>query len=384
MTSARRASNPSLRLRTKRGQAPAPGMISLSAAIIWQPLHTPSANVSRRSKNAANMSRARPLNRIDFAHPSPAPSTSPYEKPPHAARPRKLDRSMRPPSRSVMCTSTASKPARSNAAAISICPLTPCSRRIATRGRAPPRARSGAATSSSTSNVVTTDSPGSSLSTRAACSSSAQVRSSRIDCMACVVSDQMPRRMLRRSSNTVRPSRRRMTRSPRCDVPERAHRVAQAVAAEHLAHARDVGRAHGEHRAQLLGEQARDRIVAEAADLDVQADAARERHLGQRHEQAAVAAIVVRGDQARRRQLLHRREQALEQRGIVEVGRRLAELAVDLRQRRAAQPVLAAPEIDEQQLTGVRVAVGPQLGRQRAAHVADGRDRASPPATAAR
>ena len=36
-----------------------------------------------------------------------------------------------------MCTSTASKPARSNATAISIWPLTPCSRRIATFGRAP-------------------------------------------------------------------------------------------------------------------------------------------------------------------------------------------------------------------------------------------------------
>ena len=38
---------------------------------------------------------------------------------------------------SLMCTSTASKPARSKAAAISTWPLTPCSRSIATRGRAP-------------------------------------------------------------------------------------------------------------------------------------------------------------------------------------------------------------------------------------------------------
>ena len=38
-----------------------------------------------------------------------------------------------------MCTSTASKPARSKAAAISIWPLTPCSRRMATRGRAAAR-----------------------------------------------------------------------------------------------------------------------------------------------------------------------------------------------------------------------------------------------------
>src|SRR5438105_5010296 len=37
-----------------------------------------------------------------------------------------------------MWTSTASKPARSNATAISTCPFTPCSRRMAMRGRAPP------------------------------------------------------------------------------------------------------------------------------------------------------------------------------------------------------------------------------------------------------
>ena len=43
----------------------------------------------------------------------------------------------RPAIRSLMCTSNASKPARSNAAAISIWPLTPCSRRIATFGRTP-------------------------------------------------------------------------------------------------------------------------------------------------------------------------------------------------------------------------------------------------------
>ena len=51
-----------------------------------------------------------------------------------------------------MCTSTASKPARSNAAAISTWPLTPCSRRIAIAGRAPV-AMNGAATSSAGSKV---------------------------------------------------------------------------------------------------------------------------------------------------------------------------------------------------------------------------------------
>ena len=51
-----------------------------------------------------------------------------------------------------MWTSIAAKPARSNAAAISTCPLTPCSRRIAIGGRAPV-AMKGAATSSAGSNV---------------------------------------------------------------------------------------------------------------------------------------------------------------------------------------------------------------------------------------
>ena len=76
-TSDSRASNCSLRLRVNFGQACAPGMIGASAAIIWQPLHTPSAKVSPRSKKAANCSASAGLNRIDRAQPSPAPSVSP-------------------------------------------------------------------------------------------------------------------------------------------------------------------------------------------------------------------------------------------------------------------------------------------------------------------
>ena len=76
-TSDSRPSNCSLRLRVKRGQACAPGIIVASAAIIWQPLQTPSAKLSERAKNAANWSASRSLNRIDRAQPSPAPSVSP-------------------------------------------------------------------------------------------------------------------------------------------------------------------------------------------------------------------------------------------------------------------------------------------------------------------
>jgi hypothetical protein len=76
-TSDSRASNCSLRLRVNLGQCWAPGMMGASAAIIWQPLHTPSAKVSPRWKKAANASASAGLNITDRAQPSPAPSVSP-------------------------------------------------------------------------------------------------------------------------------------------------------------------------------------------------------------------------------------------------------------------------------------------------------------------
>jgi hypothetical protein len=84
---------------------------------------------------------------------------------------------------------------------------------------------------------------------------------------------------------------------------------------------------------------------------------------------------LVRGDQLLRRERLDRGEEALEQRRIVEVGRRRAELAVHLRERRAAEAVLAASEVDEQQIARAVVAVRPQLGRQRAPDVGHRRHR---------
>ncbi|MNE76422.1 hypothetical protein D3C80_1726550 [compost metagenome] len=76
-TMATRASNCSERLRTKRGQASLPGISSPRLESIWQPLHTPRAKLSLRSKKALKLSRARLLNSTDLAQPPPAPSTSP-------------------------------------------------------------------------------------------------------------------------------------------------------------------------------------------------------------------------------------------------------------------------------------------------------------------
>ena len=95
-----------------------------------------------------------------------------------------------------MCTSYASKPARSNAAAISTWPLTPCSRRIATVGRTPV-AMNGAAMSSSGSNVSSGARPGSSASRMRAYSWSAASGLSRSRCIACVVADHARWRSMR-------------------------------------------------------------------------------------------------------------------------------------------------------------------------------------------
>jgi hypothetical protein len=63
---------------------------------------------------------------------------------------------------------------------------------------------------------------------------------------------------------------------------------------------------------------------------------------------AAVGPIVVREQQTSGVQLLNRCEEAAQERRIVEIGRGLPDAAVNLQQRRAAEPVLAASQIDQQ------------------------------------
>ena len=54
------------------GHAAVPGISDFSAASIWQPLHTPSANASSRAKNSANSLRAALVDR-ESSSPSPRP-----------------------------------------------------------------------------------------------------------------------------------------------------------------------------------------------------------------------------------------------------------------------------------------------------------------------
>ena len=70
-------------------------------------------------------------------------------------------------------------------------------------------------------------------------------------------------------------------------------------------------------------------------------------------------------------QRLHRREELRESIGRVDVGRLVAELAVNLREDRSTEPIAAAAEIDQQQLGIARIAN--QERRQGATCVGDAR-----------
>ncbi len=78
-------------------------------------------------------------------------------------------------------------------------------------------------------------------------------------------------------------------------------------------------RAHLHHRAQLFREQ-RGEHVAAGRQRDVEPASRRERHLGERREQAAVGEVVIREQQTVAVQRLDRREEGGEPLRIVDVG----------------------------------------------------------------
>jgi hypothetical protein len=114
---------------------------------------------------------------------------------------------------------------------------------------------------------------------------------------------------------------------------------------------RDLGGVEGQDHAGRLGEQHGERIVL-VRKPDLEGGARRERQLEQRHDQAAVRAIVV-AAQPTALGLDHR--ERLGQHVGVDVGGGVAELAVDLGQARAAEAQIEAvdrAELDRHQRDG--------------------------------
>ena len=372
-TCTRRASNCSDRLRTKRGQCDAPGTRSPSALIIWQPLHTPSANAVAAARRTPR-TRRRAARRTGSTSPSPRPRRARRRTRSRRRRrcPRTRRASCRPDARSVMCTSHASKPARSNAAAISTWPLTPCSRSTATRGRAPV-ATNGAATSAPDRTRRSAPGP----------------RSPRVaDPRVLLVGGQRAGRACaasRASAPTIRDGGRRAATSRTSDVAARVTRTRSCVA-------RLADDVRGEPGGPGLGERRVDRVAPR--DLDDRADLLGEQHgerIGRRSRRAARRGRRARRTPSRRASRTRRRRRrrgrrersrsrsdrtaATSQRERTARGRRpagiVAELAGDLRERARAEPMPARHRPAARRVAPARVARGSGVGgAARVAHAA--------------
>ncbi len=121
-------------------------------------------------------------------------------------------------------------------------------------------------------------------------------------------------------------------------------RRVETVRAEDAHHAAEIRRRHLDDGAELLGEQ-RGQEAAVAGGrgagrlrVDLEPRMARERHLQQRHDEAAVGAIVIREHQVIRAQVGERGKQAAHDGGIGHIGRLASGLRVDLREHGTAEP----------------------------------------------
>ncbi len=142
--------------------------------------------------------------------------------------------------------------------------------------------------------------------------------------------------------------------------------------AERRLNRRHVGGAHLHHRAEFLREQRRQHL-AQRGHVEFQTATAGEGHLQHAGEQPAIGPVVV-GQQAPRPVfLLNGLEEPDQVRRIVEIRRHVAELAVHLGQRAAAEAVAAPAQVHQQQ-AGV-AGIQPDLRRQGTAGICHRRER---------
>ena len=92
-----------------------------------------------------------------------------------------------------------------------------------------------------------------------------------------------------------------------------------------------IARTNLQHRTQLFVEKCRRRIV-DGAQIDLDAAATCERHLGERDEQSTVGAIVIRHHQTRCTQVRNGCKECGQCLRIVAIGSIGSELSVDLRE----------------------------------------------------
>ena len=123
-------------------------------------------------------------------------------------------------------------------------------------------------------------------------------------------------------------------------------------------------------RAEFLREALSHRILL--IEREVEPAMRGKRHLEQRHEQAAVGAVVIGKHKIEIFELAHRLEQRTQQLRVVEIGRLPSASLEHLRPARSAEAVFPGAEIDQQQPRGTGEI---EFGRERAPGVRNRRER---------
>jgi hypothetical protein len=281
-------------------------------------------------------------------------------EPPHVAERHAAGRM------SVMCTSTARNPARVKAAAISTSPFTPCSRRMATAGRVPVRSKAGAA-SSKVSRGVMPGSSRSSLSWYSGLGAGGMVAQERD-----APGDIRPHRPQVRQV-LVEQDRFGLQHTEPVVAPGRAQSGGYTSAGplvEHGEHRHQVGCADLDHGAEFLGEQGSERAfrsgVGGGRQVDLDPGVSGEGHFRQRGQQPAIGPVVVGEQKPVPVEPLDRIPEGLQVLRTVDVRRGLSGLRQHLREDRAAEPILAPAQVDQQQdgRAVVRRGTGGELRRK--------------------
>ena len=349
-------------------RARCPGSARLRAASIWQPLQTPSANASARAKNAANH-RARALVIKDRLGPAFACAEHVAVREPAARRHAAKSSRPRGPTRCRSCARRcASKPARSNAAAISTLTVDAL---LAQHRDFRPRRRAMTALRHSFGSVEREPGMQSRIGRHRARVRMPRARirgSSRSACIRNVSSDHCAaaRRARRDRAPFPPPDRdvavRSDARDDRVREPSRVR--------EQRRDARQIRAAHLDHGAELLREEIRRPASAPGRRDRLEPDMRRKRHLGERRE--AARRPSGRDRRARARPRAARAAPRRTRRAAADRRDRVAprRVAKALREARATEPLRAVREIDQHERR--RCARGCELGRERAPHVATG------------
>ena len=125
--------------------------------------------------------------------------------------------------------------------------------------------------------------------------------------------------------------------------------VCQAMGSQNRFHRLTLSSTNLNHRTQFFVKQRRQTIFTQRVDISVNTAVTGEGHFRQRNQQTAVRTVMIGQQLTRSDQRLNRIVEAFQLLNVTHVGRLIAQLTVNLRQRRSAQRIVTKTEVNQQQ-----------------------------------